>query len=155
MKTTETGTITEIRNGKAAVLLGNAESCVHCGGCGGETDHRKDMIVHVPLNTGTDETVKKLQPGDNVTLKCETGNPAKMGFLYLMLPLILAITGFTLGEYLLQQAGVDAYQAFGGVIAGILFILPYGLFYLIRLRREKKGQYWIRITGRVNRGECV
>lgn len=154
MQTTETGTIREIINGKAAVLLDNTESCVQCGGCGNKADNGKDMIVHVPLNP-EDETVNNIHPGDHITLECETGNPAKMGFLYLMLPLILALTGYTVGRYLVQQAGVDAYQAFGGVIAGVLFIVPYVLFFLIRKRREKKGRYWIRITGRVDRGECV
>lgn len=146
MVSVETGKVIEIKKDIAVIALKGEASCAACGHCD-ENVPAKDLIVNVPLDRPTyTEKAVTVKPGDTVRLECETPGQAKTGFLYFILPILLAIAGFAIGTPLFEQTGFSSYQALGGGLAGGLFAIPYIVLVLIHRARKRSGNNWIKIV---------
>lgn len=150
----ETGMIVDIKRDSAMIALKGDSACVGCRNC--DEKSTKNMVINVPIE-GTKYAGKtaNLKTGDTVRVECESPGQAKIGFLYFILPILLAIAGFAVGTPLLEQAGVKSYQALGGGLAGALFVIPYIVLVLIRKARERRGSRWIRIVDVLHSGGPV
>jgi positive regulator of sigma E activity len=119
---TETAVIVSINNSIADVTCKESGGCKSCSG---------SSFCNVKSRTFQAAVPEKLQgivkTGDLVEIYLPPGKTVFAGFVVLMVPLILFITGFLLGTRLLPSAGegIHALFALAGLSAGFLLAMFY------------------------------
>ena len=124
-----------LEDGSAEVMLAQdsacAGNCHQCGGCGGSA---KPMVVRA-------DNPVQAKVGDWVMLDAKPGAVLKAAAALYILPLVLFITGFLLGEHLWNK----------GILISILgLLLGFVLAKVLDRQMSKKGTVYT-ITGLAKR----
>ena len=135
--------VVAVEEGAVRVRLLRHSACAKCGACTmGENPETEVTLKHIAhfeeLN---------LKPGDRVTLVYNANEFLRAALLLYLVPLILFILGYLIGDRLLTLYAFPRWREGGGVLAGLLLmILSYlGLNrYDRRLARQEKYRILIK-----------
>lgn len=122
---TETGKIISLKGAQAEVVCDEAAGCKSCSGsafCNVKT-RRFEALLSRKLQDAPNPP----QPGDRVEVYIPPGKTIAAGFMVLMVPLILFISGFVLGSRILpgRSEGLHALFGLAGLAGGFLIALGY------------------------------
>jgi len=128
----EKGTVIELTEDTAKVLIPRSEACEGCRSCH-ESAGGLGMTCEVPRTGG-------LRMGDKVKLAGREASGTKGGLLLYILPLAFLFVGYLVGE---AAAGAFGYASLGetvGVLTGFMsFVLPFLIVYRVYKRKKSSG----------------
>lgn len=88
------GTVTEVASSGAKVQISPPDECSGCGACpAGEK-----RIIEIELS-------ERIKPGDRLSFSVNCATLSKISFLVYYCPSVSAISGFTIGYFLLGNLG--------------------------------------------------
>jgi sigma-E factor negative regulatory protein RseC len=129
----EKGIVISRAQGEATVTIPGSSRCGRCGACSRAADGRTVTArVRDPIGVA---------PGDRVEVGCERIHPVRDSFLMFILPVLLFVAGYILGEELIGPAAAGAGLGIG------LAVVPY-LFLRVQERRGVYRMQVIRVLGR-------
>lgn len=136
----ETGTIEKIDGDFVWVRILRKSACgENCATCkGGCVPTERVICVKNTLSCHN---------GDKVILEMNTKNVMKAAFLVYIIPLLLLIFGYFLGEYLFKSEGM---AVLSGVMLMAVSIIP-----LKFVDKKSKDKYMSEITGIINKNDDV
>jgi len=141
----ETGTVIQISEDKAQVLIPRNAACEGCHSCHSKSDGF-GMITEVPKAHG-------LAIGDRVRLEGKGVSQAKGGLLIFILPLVLLFIGYLIGEAVTKYMGYASLSQTAGIITGFMFfVAPFLIIYLVNRKRKKAGEFPLYIAQILNKG---
>jgi len=143
----ERGTIVRMSSNTVQVMIPRKTDCGGCHSCLRNKDGL-GMLAEVPKIQG-------LEIGDEVKVEERRLSQVKGGFLIFILPLLLLLSGYLLGESVAVSLGHESGQTAGLITALLLFCLPFLAIYLVGAKRRRAGEYPLHITRVILKGKSA
>lgn len=116
------GKVTKINGNKITVKMFKESSCAHCSGCG----EASKLTREIELDFNPKE--REIKVGNIVTFELEDSKMLKIGFLVYVIPVIMMVLGFGIGNYFGKSEGVSVLYSFIGLFLTFLIIHLYDKF---------------------------